>query len=123
MTRYLLEMFGVSLGLTLLLELPIGMSMGMRNRKQVSLMVLVNILTNPPAVLSRWLGASEIMIECIVVFVEAAVYLSFFRDEEWKIKHPIGLSVLTNGFSWLTGVLIQNWKHILRAFAVFLSAV
>ena len=112
MTRYLLEMFGVSLGLTLLLELPIGMCMGMRKRNQIILMVLVNILTNPPAVLSCWLGASEIMIECIVIFVEAAVYLYFGRDEAWKIKHPIGLAFLTNGFSWLTGILIQNWKYI-----------
>ena len=107
MTRYFLEMFGISLLLTILLELPVGYLMKMRTGKNLFLMVLVNVLTNPPAVFLYWLGYPEIMVEIGVVFIEACIYLWFSRDTKWEVVHPLGLSITANLFSWLTGVLIQ----------------
>lgn len=101
-------MFGVSLGLTLLLELPVGFCMGMREGKYLALMVLVNILTNPAAVFICWLGGLEPLVELLVVIVEAAVYKWFSDGERWKIAHPLLLSVSANGFSWITGILLQS---------------
>lgn len=107
MIGYLLKMFGISLGLTLVIELAIGYLMGMRWGKHIVLMVLVNILTNPAAVLACWLGAAEIPVEIVVFLVEAGVYYWFSKDENWKIKHPVLLALAANLISWTSGILIQ----------------
>lgn len=108
MTKYLLEMFGISLGMTLLIELPISRVMGMRGRKFLLLVVLVNILTNPAAVLLHWVGFSQIPVELGVIALEAAVYFWFSRDDRWNIPHPVRLSVISNATSWILGLLIQH---------------
>ena len=100
-------MFGISLGLTLLIELPIGFAMGMREKKHILLMILVNVLTNPAAVLLCWLGVPQIPVEIGVFLLEAGVYYWFSRDESWNIKHPILLALLANLISWTSGILIQ----------------
>ena len=104
---YLLKVFGISLVLTLALELPLAYLMGLRGRKYVLLAVLVNILTNPAAVLLHHLGIPQIPVELAVVAVEAGVYDSFSKAEGWEIPHPVRLAVVCNLVSWLTGVLIQ----------------
>ena len=108
MTKYLLEMFAVSLAMTLLIELPISRVMGMRGRKLLLLVVLVNVLTNPAAVLLHWLGFSQIPVELAVIALEAAVYFWFSRDDRWNIPHPVRLSVISNATSWILGLLIQH---------------
>ena len=107
MTRYLLEMFGISLGLTLLIELPVGFAVGMRGKKHILLMILVNILTNPAAVLLCWLGVAQIPVEIAVFLVEAGIYYWFSKDEGFTIKHPILLALFANLISWTSGILIQ----------------
>ena len=107
MSRYILEMFGISLGLTLLIELPIGFAMGMRGKKHILLMILINVLTNPAAVLLCWLGVPQIPVEIGVFLVEAGVYYWFSRDENWNIKHPVLLALVANLVSWGSGILIQ----------------
>ena len=100
-------MFGISLGLTLLIELPIGFAMGMCEKKHILLMILINVLTNPAAVLLCWLGVPQIPVEIGVFLVEASVYYWFSRDESWNIKHPVLLALLANLISWTSGILIQ----------------
>ena len=100
-------MYGISLLLTLLLELSIARCMGIRGRKYILLVVLVNVLTNPAAVLLHWLGLPQIPIELAVIAAEAGVYLWFSKDETWHISHPLLLSVLANGISWSAGLLIK----------------
>ena len=107
MARYLLEMFGISLGLTLLIELPVGFAVGMRGKKHILLMILVNILTNPAAVLLCWLGVAQIPVEIAVFLVEAGIYYWFSKDEGFTIKHPILLALFANLISWTSGILIQ----------------
>ena len=112
MAKYILEMFGISLGLTLLIELPVGFAMGMRGKKHILLMILVNILTNPAAVLLCWLGVAQIPVEIGVFLVEAGVYYWFSRDESWNIKHPVLLALVANLVSWGSGILIQMGGRI-----------
>ena len=100
-------MFGISLGLTLLIELPIGFVMGMCGKKHILLMVLINVLTNPAAVLACWLGAAQIPVEIAVFLVEAGIYYWFSKDEGFTIKHPILLALFANLISWTSGILIQ----------------
>ena len=107
MAKYLLEMFAVSLLLTLLLEVPLAWCMGLRRSKELLLVLMVNVLTNPVAVLLHWLGIAQIPIEAGVLAAEAVLYLWFSKDEGWNIPHPVLLALCCNVFSYLTGVLIQ----------------
>lgn len=105
MTEYFLEMFGVSLALTLIIETAVCWFMGMRTGKELRLVILVNVLTNPAAVLACWLGAPQLPVELAVALTEAWIYVWFSRDSEWMIRHPVRMAVLANGLSWLFGLL------------------
>lgn len=104
---HLLEMFGISLLLTLILELPIAWAMGLRGKHSILLAILVNILTNPAAVLLCRLGMPQLIVELGVICVEGVVYHLFSREKGWKIAHPVWLSIVCNTVSWGTGMLIQ----------------
>lgn len=107
MTGYLLKMFGISLGLTLLFEIPVGFLWGLRGWKYLALTVLVNVLTNPPAVMFHWLGVPQVPIEIVVFLVEAGIYAWFSKDEKWLIRKPVLLSLTANGISWTLGILLS----------------
>ena len=92
MTRYLLEMFAISLALTLLLELAIGFCFGYRSRKLLLL---------------HWLGIPQLPVELAVIFVEAMIYLWFSGDEKWTLPKPVQYAVTANCISWGAGLLIQ----------------
>lgn len=123
MTNYLIEMFGVSLLLTIVVELAVVFLVsrvrfplfGQRQGKGIALVVLVNVLTNPPAVLLCFLGrlymplvselSVQLAVEIVVVAVEACIYHSFAKEPQWQIKRPILLAVIANMCSWLLGVV------------------
>ena len=120
MLIYLLKMFGISLAMTLMLELLTAKVIRVElSKKNVFLICLVNLLTNPPAVLLVWLGRQyllggldilfEVILEIIVVLVEAQVYRRFVQEENWKIKNPLLLALVTNVVSWGVGLVLQ-WK-------------
>ena len=71
------------------------------------LVLLVNLLTNPAAVLICHLGIPELPVELAVMAVEAFVYTSFSKDERWQITHPVILSVSANVIAWFAGILLQ----------------
>ncbi len=113
--RMILEMFAVSLGATIVLETLVMILMGELSKKNLWLLFLINILTNPMAVYLYYVGnflidASEILIqlliEIVVILVEAGIYTWFSKDENWKIKRPILLGILTNVFSWSIGLMM-----------------
>lgn len=105
--RYLLEMFTVSLVLTWLIELTVAAVMGFRDRRSLLLVILVNLLTNPAAVLLCHLGIPQLPVELAVIAVEAWVYTSFSKDDRWQISHPIILSVAANLIAWFAGIFLQ----------------
>ena len=100
--KYILLLYGISFGLTLLIEFPVCYAMGLRKRDQLELVFLVNLLTNPAAV---WLhtsaGIPQIPVEILVVIIEYYVYHQF------RQAHPLRLSLLANGISWGLGILLQ----------------
>lgn len=106
---HLIETFLISLISTWALELPVAWVMGLRGRKEMCLAVLVNLLTNPAAVMLYLLGLPQIPIEFAVVLVEAMVYRSFAREQEWRIPNPWYLSLVCNGISWITGIVIGGF--------------
>lgn len=127
MNSYLIEMFGISLALTIVVELAVVSllerkqhnvpmeSVERKNMRNIFLLaILVNILTNPSAVLLCWLGRIympdvphlllQLAVETVVVAVEACIYRSFAEKPGWEIDRPVRLTVTANVCSWLLGV-------------------
>lgn len=108
--------FGVSLGATLLLEVPTAALLGVRTRRGILIVVLANILTNPAANLAVWVlalacpGVSrllrELPVELCVLAVETAVYLAFSRKRGDVLPRPVLLALVCNVISWGTGFLL-----------------
>ncbi len=103
---HLIKTFLISLIATWALELPAAWIMGLRGRKEICLAALVNLLTNPAAVMLYLLGMPQIPIELAVVVAEAMVYRSFARERKWNIPNPWCLSLVCNSISWITGIVI-----------------
>ncbi len=111
MASYLIRMFGFSLALTLGIELAAAFICGVRSRRGILLVVLVNILTNPLVVMLYWRirfylpelprVPVQVGLEAAVIVVEALVYRSFSRNAKWRIPRPVLLSVTANLCSWL----------------------
>ena len=101
--REIVEMFAVSLALTLIIEFLVFLCFGQRSRRCLKLLLLVNLLTNPAAVLLHWLGIPQMPIEISVVLAEWQIYRQFSED----FSHPFALSLTANGVSWGLGLLIQ----------------
>lgn len=135
MKVYLVEMFAGSLAITLGVESAMALfwirglkkctEEEMRGKdygRRLLLVLLANLLTNPPAVLLNWLGrlylplfpqwALQPGVEVLVVAAEAFVYLSFGEREQWRMERPVVFSVSANACSWLLGVL---WMWIRRS--------
>ena len=99
---------GISLLLTLLLEGLFAFFIGgIRSLRELFLTVLVNMLTNPPVVLTYTLFPSlpmKLSLEVAAVLIEGFVYKKC-SDE---INRPFLYALCINAFSFLTGELI-NW--------------
>lgn len=95
--------FVVSLGLTLLLELPFVYLWGLRSRHDLTLAVLVNVLTNPAAVFLHTLGVPALPLEAAAVAVEGVCY----RFRGGHIRHPWRLALWVNVFSYSVGCLLN----------------
>ncbi len=107
----LLLIFSLSLGLTLLLELPVARLFGLKKRELLPA-VLVNLLTNPVAVYLNLLcravfSASwplwQLPIELAVIGAEGYCYARFSAA-----KRPWLLAIAANLFSYACGLLFNT---------------
>ena len=113
---YLIEMFGVSLLLTLIIEFAVAWLFRIPFGREWLPILLVNILTNPMAVLINWLITLylpqmktlwiQLPLECVVVVVEFLIYGSLSKSG-WSCKRPFLLALVSNAASWLVGVVIS----------------
>ena len=109
---WILPTLGISLVLTIILELIFAFIAGIRNKKDFMLVTLVNILTNPPVVLAYYLFTYYTMwnkvlillpLEILAVLAEAYYYQSYGKN----IHHPLLFSLFANGFSFVMGAFIS----------------
>lgn len=107
----MLTILGVSLTLTVVLEEGFALAWGLRGRRELALVALVNLLTNPPAVLlyhtaaglwgcPRWLAA--LVLESAVVAVEWLC----LRGCSEQLRRPLLFALLANTFSYGAGCLL-----------------
>lgn len=101
--------FAVSLGLTLLLEVPVAYCWGLRSRHDLTVAVLVNVLTNPAVVLLNGLlsatpwWAVQLLLEAAAIAVEGFCY----RHCGENIRRPYLLSLCANCISYGAGLVLN----------------
>ena len=159
MKSYLVRMFGISLALTIAVELAVAFLMRLvmkhagkgrkagdisgssgrpgqggivlgSKRHLALLVVLVNLLTNPLAVLLCWLGRMylppslsfplQLAVETAVVAAEAGIYRSFMEKDGWQTGRPVLLAVMTNICSWLSGIACARWIDFALSFILWI---
>lgn len=99
---------------TIMIECAAGWIMGVRDRQGQSIIVLVNLLTNPlvvslgAAILffagHEYLAPATIAMEMIVVIAEGMIYKSHLTVK----MDPFTLSLVCNLSSYLIGVIING---------------
>jgi hypothetical protein len=108
----LVASLALSLGLTIILEAGFFLIVGKRDKKDLLLLVLVNVITNPVVVLSyslvilytNWNTRLLLIgLESLAVVVEGALYARYGR----QFRRPFLFALAANLFSFGTGVLIQ----------------
>lgn len=110
----MLRSLTLSLGLTLVLELAGALLFGFRRKRDLLLVALVNVLTNPLVVLicNLYLILSGVPIpwywilplEVFAVLVEGFLY---HKGLSHKPVHPLLLSLILNGISYIGGLLLS----------------
>ena len=111
MTSALIASLLVSLGLTLVLELLFALVVGRRG-KDLALVCLVNVVTNPAVVLLYYLAAAltplpralvKTVLELAAVLIEALYYKRYGAG----FRRPVIFSLGANAFSFGIGVLLS----------------
>lgn len=113
MDNEVLLSMAVSLGLTLVLELCFCLAVGVRGRRDLLLVVLVNVLTNPLVVsLHSLLSLKTALPEAaIVIPLELSAFLVeglCYKYRSESIRRPFLLSLGANAFSYLCGLLLSK---------------
>ena len=90
--------FALSLGLTVLLEIPVAYLWGLRGRALVTVFA-ANVMTNPLAVALHLCGIPQLPIEIGVVIAEGFAYSLHFDRRPWL------LALSSNALSWGLGLL------------------
>ena len=105
-----LTSLGISLGLTLLIETGFALACGKRGR-DLALVALANVLTNPVVVLTALLcraytalppAAYIAPMEALATLTEALVYRNAARD----IRRPLLFSLCANALSYGLGLAL-----------------
>ena len=109
MTQALLHSLSVSLTLTLLLELGFALVWGLR-RRELLLVALMNLMTNPAAVTVHFLLTSYAGLGYwwSALPIELAVFAAESLCCKGFVKHPWRFSLLLNSCSYCTGLLLQT---------------
>ena len=117
LTGNLFLSMAVCLGLTIALEAAAAFLLGVRTLHGQTTVLLANIMTNPLVVSLNVLAAmyfgragyygSLVVLEAAAFLAEALVYR---RDPPCR-RNPFLLSALLNGFSYLSGVVLNHFLY------------
>ena len=110
----MLTVLAVSLALTLALEEAFALAWGLRGRRELETVALVNVLTNPPAVLLYHTAVGLLAWNAVVVTaaLETAAVLvegRYYRLCSEQLRRPFLFAFLANALSYGAGQLIGRW--------------
>ena len=108
----MLTTLAISLALTLVLEEAFALVWGLRGRRELGTVALVNILTNPPVVLLYHtavglLGWSALVMTAVLETAAVLVEWRYYRLCSRQLTRPFWFALLVNGFSYGAGQLIN----------------
>ena len=106
----MLKILGISLLLTLIFEESFALLWGLRGRRELTVIALVNILTNPAVVLSYYtcttlFGWPSVPITAILELGAILVEGYCLQNCSEQLKRPFLFALLANGFSYGLGLL------------------
>lgn len=109
---WILYTLGISLILTIIFELLFFMTLGIRDKKTMLLVCLVNVITNPPVVLCFYLITSytrldESYIKIILEFIAILTEEYYYKTYAANIKYPYLIAISANIVSFSIGMLIN----------------
>ena len=108
----MLTTLAISLALTLVLEEAFALVWGLRGRRELGTVALVNILTNPPVVLLYHtavglLGWNALLVTAVLETAAVLVEWRYYRLCSRQLTRPFWFALLVNGFSYGAGQLIN----------------
>lgn len=108
----MLTTLAISLALTLALEEAFALVWGLRGRRELGTVALVNLLTNPPAVLLYHtavglLGWSALVMTAVLETAAVLVEWRYYRLCSQQLRRPLLFALLANVFSYGAGRVIN----------------
>lgn len=108
----MLTVLAVSLALTLLFEELFALLWGLRGRRELTIVALVNVLTNPAVVLSYHtctglLGWNAAVVTAALEAAAILVEWHFYHICSERLKRPFLFALLANGLSYGLGCVIN----------------
>lgn len=108
----MLKILAVSLLLTLIFEELFALAWGLRGRRELGLVALVNVLTNPPVVLlyhtaSGLFGWNAVLVAAGLEGAAVLVEWRCYRAYSEQVKRPFLFALLANLFSYGAGCVIN----------------
>lgn len=108
----MLKILTVSLLLTLLLEEAFALLWGLRGKRELTVVALVNILTNPVVVLGyhtavglwRW---NALPVTAALELSAVVVEWLYYRACSQRLKKPFLFALLANAFSYGVGCVVN----------------
>ena len=112
MIQVILTSLAISLILTILLEVGFFFLSGKRHKKDLLLVIMVNIFTNPVVVMSYWLVVTFTSLNATLAIIPLEIFAivaegRYYKKYGHNFKHPYIFSAMANLFSFGTGMLIQ----------------
>lgn len=108
----MLTTLAISLALTLALEEAFALVWGLRGRRELGTVALVNLLTNPPVVLLYHtavglLGWNALAVTAALETAAVLVEWRYYRLCSQQLRRPLLFALLANAFSYGAGRVIN----------------
>lgn len=118
----MLKILALSLALTLVLEELFALLWGLRGRRELGTVALVNVLTNPPVVLLYHtavglLGWNAMVVTAVLETAAVLVEWRYYRLCSQQLRRPFLFALLTNLCSYVTGQLITLLYNSISPFS------
>ena len=108
----MLTVLAGSLALTLVLEELFALLWGLRGRRELTVVALVNVLTNPPVVFLHHtavglLGWNAAVVTAVLETAAVLVEWRYYRLCSQQLRRPFLFALLANALSYGTGCVIN----------------